>query len=194
MPSRWQQIWELESCCCNSLATRWSSSQNCTTLGSEIRACTIPLGLDQSVGRMGSQTTNTRTGDWVCFNISSMAEAPRKQYAQVGDTSKTKRARSAASLNCRLNWTRLLGVSEVSGGWPGGVRLKPQIYQPSNNTRATTGTISAYLELARMTSSASYQVRDDLRKQNNQENYHDGDPEQHDAKPAPLFALIATAI
>ena len=150
MPLRWQQIWERESCCCNSLATRWSLSQNCTALGSEIRACTIPLGLDQSVGSMGSQTTNTRTGDWTCFNISSMAEAPRRQYAQVGDSSSTKRVRSAASLNCCLNWSRLLGASEVSGGWLCGVRPKPQKYHPTNNTTAK-GRNNAYFEFTRMT-------------------------------------------
>jgi len=34
--------------------------QNCTTRESEMRDCTLPLGLDQSVGSMGSHTTRTR--------------------------------------------------------------------------------------------------------------------------------------
>ena len=154
----------------------------------------MPLGLDQSVGSMGSQTTSTRTGDSVCFNISWMAEAPRRQYAQVGESSRIIRVRSAASLNCCLNWSRFVGVSEVSGGWPCGVRLKPQKYQPTKHTRTPTSN-SAYFRCFRMTeSSASYEVRNDLGKQNNHENYGDSDPEQHDAERAAFLALIATAI
>lgn len=79
-----------------------------------------------------------------------MAEAPRRQYAQVGDSSSTKRVRSAASLKCWLNWSRLLGVSEVSGGWPCGVRLKPQKYQPTKETGATRSN-NAYFRFTRMT-------------------------------------------
>jgi hypothetical protein len=101
----WQQsVCEPGNVCLSSLATRWFLSQNCTTRGSEIRDCTIPLGLVQSVSDIGSQTTRTRTAaPWLCFSIPSMAEDPRKQYAQVGDSSSTKRTRSAASLNTRLN-------------------------------------------------------------------------------------------
>jgi hypothetical protein len=75
------------------------------------------LGLDQSVGSIGSQTTRTRIGsDWFCFSIASIAEDPRKQYAHVGDSNSTKRLRSVAPLNALLNWSRFAGVSEVSGG------------------------------------------------------------------------------
>lgn len=40
----------------------------------------MPLGLDQSVGNIGSQTTSTRTNvEGFCFSISSIADDPRKQ-------------------------------------------------------------------------------------------------------------------
>jgi hypothetical protein len=41
--------------------TRCSGSQNCRTRGSDIRANVLPLGGRQSVARIGSQTTITRT-------------------------------------------------------------------------------------------------------------------------------------
>ena len=123
-----------------------------------------------------------------------MAEAPRRQYAQVGESRRTMRVRSAASLNCCLNWSRLLRVSEVSGGWPCGVRLKPQKYQPTIDTK-TPASKSTYFRFFRMTeSSASYQVRNDLGKQNNHKNYRGSDPEQHDAERTAFLALIATVI
>jgi hypothetical protein len=69
-----------------------------------MRDCALPLGLDQSVGSMGSHTTRTRTSaDRFCFSISSIAEDPRKQYAHVGESSNTMRLRSTAPLNSRLN-------------------------------------------------------------------------------------------
>jgi len=85
-------------------------------------------------------------------------------------------------------------VSEVSGGWPCGVRLKPQKYQPTIDTK-TPASKSTYFRFFRMTeSSASYQVRNDLGKQNNHKNYRGSDPEQHDAEPTAFLALIATVI
>lgn len=128
IPLRWQHSWrELGNCCFSSVATRWSLSQNCTTRVSETRDCTIPLGLAQSVANTGSQTIRTRTGTkGFCWSIASIAEDPRKQYGQVGDTRSSKRVRSPASLNTCLNWSRLPGVSDVRGGWPGGVREDPQ--------------------------------------------------------------------
>ena len=123
-----------------------------------------------------------------------MAEAPRKQYAQVGDSSSTKRERSAESLNCRLKSSRLLGVNEVSGAWPGGVRLNPQKYQPTNDARTTKSNKPYFRFLFMTESSARYQARNDLRKQNNYENHCGGDPEQHDAEHTAFLALIATAI
>jgi hypothetical protein len=53
---------------------------------------TMPLGLDQSVGSIGSHTTKTRIGsDPNRFRSSSTAEDPRKQVGQVGESSRTKR-------------------------------------------------------------------------------------------------------
>jgi hypothetical protein len=134
----------------------------------------MPPGRDQSVGSIGSHTTNTRIGDWVCSSICWIAEAPRRQYAQVGDSSSTKRVRSAALLNSCLKWSRLLGASDVRGGWPCGVRLQPQKYQKTKDARATDK--STDFRFTPMTS-ASYHARNDLRKQNNQKNYRGSDPE-----------------
>src|ERR1700682_3275618 len=169
MAVRGQQIWELESCCCRSLATRWSLSQNCRARGSEMRDCTLPPGRDQSVGSIGSHTTRTRSrADGFCFNIFSIAEDPRKQQAQVGESSNTKRLPSAASLNSRLNWSRLLAVSDVSGAWPFGGA--PQKYQNTRHARATTINKGTYFIVTRIPSPACYQARDDLGEKNNQEN------------------------
>src|SRR5207244_13259017 len=119
-----------------------------------------------------------------------MAEAPRRQYAQVGESRRTMRVRSAASLNCCLNWSRLLRVSEVSGGWPCGVRLKPQKYQPTIDTK-TPASKSTYFRFSRMTKrSASYQVSNDLGYQDNHKNYRGSYPEQHDAETTALLTLI----
>src|ERR1700746_241626 len=97
------------------------------TRESEIRDCTMPLGFDQSVSDMCFHTTSTRIGDDAfCDNIFWIAEAPRKHKAQVGESSSTKRIRSTASLKTCWNVTRLLVVSEVSGGWPDGARDEPQ--------------------------------------------------------------------
>ncbi len=91
-------------------------SQNCTTRWSETRLCTMPLGCIQSVGSIGSHTTRTRTDiEGLCSKMSSIAEDPRKQYAQVGDRSRTSRVRSAESLNTRRKVSRLSGVRDVSG-------------------------------------------------------------------------------
>ena len=71
---------------------------------SEIRDCTIPLGRDQSVGRIGSHTTKTRIGSaCVCSSNFSIAEAPRKQVGQLGDSSKSNRAWSPAPLKSCSN-------------------------------------------------------------------------------------------
>ena len=48
-----------DNCRLISRDTRCCRSQNCVTRGSLIRAFTIRLGLDQSMGRIGSQTTST---------------------------------------------------------------------------------------------------------------------------------------
>ena len=116
MPLRWQQLGSEESWWRKASATRWSLSQYWITRVSEIRDCTIPLGRDQSVGRIGSQTTRTRIGrECVCSSNFSIADAPRKQVGQVGDSSSTNRALSLAPLKSRVNWSRLFWVSDASG-------------------------------------------------------------------------------
>src|ERR1700733_1087530 len=117
MPLRRQQLGSEESWWRKASATRWSLSQYWITRGSEILDCTIPLGRDQSVGRIGSHTMRTRIGS-ECVSLSkcSIADAPRKQVGQVGDKSSTNRASSPAPLKSCLNWSRLLRVSDRSGG------------------------------------------------------------------------------
>ena len=107
------------------------------TRKSETRPCTMPLGLDQSVGKIGSHTTSTRTDiEGLCFKMSSIAEDPRKQYGHVGDNSRTNRVRSAESLNARRKASRLSGVKDVSGGCPAGVRDDPQKDQNAKTATA----------------------------------------------------------
>ena len=77
----------------------------------------MPLGRDQSVGNIGSHTTRTRIGSrCVCSSSFSIADAPRKQVGQVGESSSTNRASSPAPLKSFLKWSRLFFVSDVSGG------------------------------------------------------------------------------
>ena len=119
---------------------RCSLSQNCTTRRSDTRLCTMPLGRIQSLGSIGSHTTRTRTDiEGLCSKISSIAEDPRKQYAHVGDRSRTSRVRSAELLNACRKVSRLPGVRDVSGGCPAGVRDAPQKYQkPKTATAAAS--------------------------------------------------------
>jgi len=65
-----------------------------------MRAKTGLVGLPQSVGRIGSQTTNTfRSANRAFFSSSSIAEAPRRHVAQVGDSNRTKRGLADAPSN-----------------------------------------------------------------------------------------------
>src|SRR2546427_209876 len=57
------------------------------------------------------------------------------------------RLRSTAPLNSRLNWSRLLGDSDVSGGWPLGG--EPQKYQKIRHARAERAAITAAMGVAR---------------------------------------------
>ena len=114
---------------------------------------------------MGSQTTRTRTAaDGFCFKISSIAEDPRKQYAHVGESSNSRRFRSAALLNSRLNSSRLPDVSDVSGGCPWGGLVRPQKYQKTKTAIATATRERANFSGARIRASTSHQIRNDLGK------------------------------
>ena len=77
----------------------------------------MPPGRDQSVGRIGSHTTSTRIDrECVWFSNFSIADAPRKQVGQVGESSSSNRASSPAPLKSCLNWSMLFCVSDVSAG------------------------------------------------------------------------------
>ena len=102
-------------------------SQNCLARGSEIRPKLLPLGERQSVARIGSQTTSTRTfgSEWRSRSFST-AEAPRRHVAQVGDSSKTRRGASAASSKAASNSLKFAVESVKSGFCVGGVLEGPQ--------------------------------------------------------------------
>lgn len=103
MPLRWQHLRSEESWWRNSPATRWSWSQYWRILLSEIRDWTITLGRDQSVGSIGSHTTRTRIGSERARSSNfSIADAPRKQVGQVGESSSTNRASFPALLKSFL--------------------------------------------------------------------------------------------
>lgn len=141
---RWcsqQSTCEAARCVRNSVATRWFLSQNCVTRGSATRRCTRRLGRNQSVGRIGSHTTKTfNRSEWFCFSICPIAEAPRKQTGQVGDTSTSRRSPPAARSNCAVNWAKLLPFREVT--LP---PLGPHRYQPPRSRSATTTSNSKFL-------------------------------------------------
>jgi hypothetical protein len=58
------------------------------------------------------------------------------------------RLRSTAPLNSRVNWSRLLGVNDVSGGWPFGG--EPQKYQKIRHARAATINNGTYFDFDRI--------------------------------------------
>jgi hypothetical protein len=94
------------------------------------------VGLLQSDGNMGSQTTSTRRlGDFSFSSTSSTAEAPRRQPGHVGDNRSTKRAFSALLLKSVLNCSGLFELRYASGGWPFGVRADHKKCQPSERPR-----------------------------------------------------------
>jgi hypothetical protein len=81
-------------------------------------------GAIQSVGRTGSQTTNTRMSRMACcFNATSIAEAPCKQYVQVGESKVTTRTESFAALKALRSSSKLTAVKRERGGWPAGAVL-----------------------------------------------------------------------
>jgi hypothetical protein len=146
---------------------RWSLSQNCSALGSEIRARTGRVGLLQSDASMGSQTTRTvRLTAFSRFSSSSVAEAPRKQPGHVGDSRSTKRALSAAPANWCLNSSMLFAVRYVRVGWLSGVRADHRKCQPSKSAKATATKHSMYFLFAIRTCSrlTSYHTGNYLRK------------------------------
>lgn len=91
-----------------------------------MRSSVAVEGEAQSVQSTGSQTTNTRTGlAENSFRMRSAAEAPCRQYGQVGDNSKSNRTSSFAALKAFLTSVTLRAVRLSSGAWPAGVWLPP---------------------------------------------------------------------
>src|SRR6266481_6109624 len=76
----------------SSRATRWFGSQNCLARWSAILPRALLLGEVKSVGKIGSQTTRTRSfvSEWLARNFSA-AEAPRRHVAQVGESKRMMR-------------------------------------------------------------------------------------------------------
>src|SRR5260370_33303999 len=109
MPSLSQQFGSSGgTCSLISLATRWSLSQYCDALKSGMRDKTGLVGLCQSLGRIGSQTTKTRSlsvGN--CLSKPSIAEAPRTHVGQVGESSTSNRISSSDVLKSLSNLPRV---------------------------------------------------------------------------------------
>src|SRR5712691_6872937 len=91
-----------------------------------MRASAAVEGAAKSVASTGSHTTKTRTVAplFSCSNC-SVAEAPCKQYAQVGDSSTRKRMEDAESLNAPFRGARSLEEKLTRRGCPLGVELLP---------------------------------------------------------------------
>jgi hypothetical protein len=130
-PSLTQQFgWSSGRCLRSASATRWSRSQYCAALASEIRNRVMLVGLSQSVGNIGSQTINTRTSrDGSSFSKPSMAEAPRKHVGQVGESRASTRTCCAESSKLFSNCVKLLSLSTAIGGCPCGRRRLPNTCQ-----------------------------------------------------------------
>jgi hypothetical protein len=88
----------------SSWATRCLGSQNWVARWSAILPRALLLGDVKSVGRIGSQTTRTRSfeSEWLARNFSA-AEAPRRHVAQVGESKRMMRGSSAAESNVIWN-------------------------------------------------------------------------------------------
>ena len=84
------------------------------------------VGGAQSVGSIGCQTTNTRTGrsGWR-RKIASTAEDPRRQVAHVGASSTMMRASPAARLKSARSMSSDPASRLARGGWPGGALCVP---------------------------------------------------------------------
>jgi hypothetical protein len=73
-------------------------------------------GASQSVSNTGSHSTKTRIS-LPAFSLQNLlnCEGPRKQYAQVGESSVTTRTSSLASLNALRRSPKFEASSRVSG-------------------------------------------------------------------------------
>jgi len=134
-----------------SSVTRCFGSQNCRARRSGIRASVLPLGDLQSVARIGSQTTSTRTfRSGYRARSCSAAEDPRRQPGQVGDSSNTIRGKSASPSKAAANSRKSAFESTVRGSWPGGTEEGPQRYKTAKSkTSAITVPITALFFISR---------------------------------------------
>jgi len=105
---------------------------------SGILASELPLGEVKSVGKMGSQTTRTRSfvSESLARNFSA-AEAPRRHVAQVGESKRMMRGSSAEESKALWNSLKFDADKTNSGGCPGGVLDGPQRYTPATSSAAT---------------------------------------------------------
>lgn len=130
------------------LATRCFGSQNCRARPSAIRPSVLPLGGLQSVGRIGSQTTRTRTLRFAsCASNRSAAEAPRRQPGHVGESSSTSLGTSASPSNAFSNWLKSAPLRVSNGCWPAGTDEGPHKYTASTSTTIAAATKSNALLL-----------------------------------------------
>jgi hypothetical protein len=91
-----------------------------------MRASAEVEGAAKSVASTGSQTTKTRTFAplFSCSNC-SVAEAPCKQYAQVGDSITTTRVEDAEVLNADFRGVRSSDEKLTKVACPFGVECPP---------------------------------------------------------------------
>src|SRR5689334_5694055 len=95
---------------------RRSSSQYCCARPSETRLRVAAEGARQSVANTGSHTMKARMFlPDSCFKTCSTAEAPRRQYVQVGERRVITRTEPFASLNALRNSLKFAVSSRASG-------------------------------------------------------------------------------
>src|SRR6266478_3572384 len=112
-----------------------------------MRASVLPLGERQSVARIGSHTTSTRSFrcGYRAINCSA-AEAPRRQVGQVGERSSTTRGPLLSASNAVSNSLTVAAVSVNSGGCPCGTDEGLQRYAATKrSSAATTPAMMAFL-------------------------------------------------
>lgn len=99
----------------------------------------LPLGDRQSVARIGSHTTSTRSFrcGYRAINCSA-AEAPRRHVVQVGDSSSTTRGTPLSPSKAVSNSLKSPSVSVNSGGCPCGTDEGPQRYAATKRSSAAT--------------------------------------------------------
>src|SRR5579885_3531379 len=112
-----------------------------------MRASVLPLGERQSVARIGSHTTSTRSFrcGYRAINCSA-AEAPRRHVVQVGESSSTRRGTLVSPSKAVSNSPIFPALSVNSGGCPCGTDEGPQKYTATKRSSAArTPAMMAFL-------------------------------------------------